>query len=79
MRKSDPDSKHFGKSLENGFYFVVFVAALCFNVEVALGCIAKRFKKVHEHFCGHVSNSLSVKSGIPYQPWSATKVYGYLG
>ncbi len=53
---------------------MMLIDALRLNVQIAPGCIRKRFKKMVKHFCGHLANFFTLEIGIPNQPVAAAKI-----
>lgn len=63
-----------GESLENAFYFVVFIDSFSFDMEVHTGRVAQRFEKMEEHLGRHVANFFAGEGGIPYQPGPSAEI-----
>ena len=68
-----------GKCLEYAFYLVVLIGAFGFDVQVHPGGIAQTLEKMQEHLRGNITNALTLKTYIPHQPRTATKVESSMG
>jgi hypothetical protein len=65
----------FSEGFKDGLDFMVLILPLAANIQITFSGVAKGFKEVKEHFCGHFPYFLSAKSGIPNDPITPSKVY----
>ena len=58
---------------------MMLVFAVAFYIQVAPGCIRKRFKEMKEHFRRHIPYFLAAEIGIPNHPRAAAKIKQHFG
>src|SRR6185312_10032978 len=66
------------KCLEDGFYLMMLILALAFDIEIATRPIGKGLEEMKEHLRGHLADLLAPELGIPYQPVASAKIDQHL-